>query len=871
MRTFLFQVMAMSILLCTGLSRAHADLSGSATHENVLIGMHFLDGSSDDAARALNGGDPVNIAPAFYDYLKYMPEDLKHMSYADFWRWWWDLERYKGDEHGLKQLDAVVQECLSRGMKVKIDLAHSTWWTLDKDWETDQNMVTGPADLDDWAHICYLLGSRYRGKIALWLLLGEANTQDYWMGMTVRHAQEAYKIGSKAFKKGDPDTLISISGATPGEGGMTVFGTLNNRKEMDRWVQENLPACKGLYDDVPMNYFADVQGADPYGSLLEYYGSIRKILDSIGEKDVEVGSGESSVQWALSSYEIKGDVPWSTHAPDSRQPQLSEARQAWRLNETLGTFYDVGGNKWMMWGTEFAPGGGWVWRWGFRKYEDWWGVWPETHKIPGTKIVYGYDNPDGRKVDLSPGWSSSHTDPYHPDWQVFKFWSQAAPPFAESVRLPLNAKSNGPRVLRLGTYLQTEDRCVALFQNDDAAAIDAALDVTRAGWPDGTPVTIALSNEAIDYVTGKRTTGLSRTIEAKVEQGKIALAIPSVSGFTTVTIERTRREFAAQCVTAIASGSMEAGTQPSATVVVRNTGESAWEKGRVSISLYTPRIASKAAGREWKLDHSVAPGESASFDVGLPVAEATGRVTSFFRMRDNHGNWFGPALPVSTHFVGSDVPRKLIAHREVGHIRVQWFAPEHADGVKTYDLFRADGFGKQFEFLKRVEGTEYVDSPLEKDRAYYYHVVTVQKDGRHSRPSNEDNAKAISKPRFWDAEIVEKSIPATMRLGESAQATITLRNTGSKPWDLGRPEKESRLRLHPTQQWGSGEEGGPPDISLGDKGVIQPGQSVTVTFPYAPNRTGRFENHWILTLDITGKPRAYFGTPVIVETVVAGM
>lgn len=867
MRILILGVIIMAIVTSTGITGAQAAVSGSAKHENVLIGMHFIDGTSDDAARALDGGDPVNLVAGFYDYVKYMPEDFKQMSYADFWRWWFTLERYKGDEHGLRELDAVVEECLSRGMKVKIDLAHSTWWTLDKDWEKDNDLVSGPKDLDDWAHLCYLLGSRYRGRIALWLLLGEANTKDYWPNMTIEHAQEAYKIGYLAFKKGDPDTLISTSGATPGEGGMTIFDKVNDREQMDRWVRENLTTCKGYYDDVPMNYFADVQGADPYNGLVNYYQSIRSILDGLGEKDVEIGSGESSVQWALSSYDITGHVPWTTKIPDAGQPQLSEARQSWRLNESLGTFYDMGGNKFMMWGTEFAPGGGWPWRWGFRKFEDWWGAFPQSTKIPGTRIVAKYDNPDGRKVDLSKGWSSSNTDPYHPDWEIFKFWAQASPPFAEAVRLPMDVKSSGPRVLRLAAYLQTTDKCVALLQSDESAKIDAKLDLTRTGWANRTSVSLRMSNESINYETGKHTPGASRSMSAVVQKGEASIKLPSVSGFTTISITRIHPALDAEFAQTVVSNTVERGTKPSASIIVRNTGTASWEHSTVNLALYEPNRPKSARSVSWKPGKDTAPGETVSIDVKLPVSDAPGAVTWFYRMLDDQGHWFGPVFPVSVQVVDSDAPRKLIAHRELGHVRVQWFPSKNSGGIEGYNLYRADGFGKEFVFLKKVDGTEYIDDVPQKDKAYYYRVTAVKRGGRESQPSNEDNAKSLSKPRQYDAEIISHNVPSKMRIGESSMLTVTIRNTGAKSWDMTRP-KELSFNLSPMQQWGCFEEGKLTKVVLDTKGMIEPGQSVTLSIPYAPDKLGRFENHWITSMELVGKSFVFFGTPLIVETTV---
>ena len=130
----------LALIMLSGFSTlAVAGTPGSVTREQVLLGMHFV-----HTRTAFNpaAGIPVEIA-SFWDYVEHMPEDLNHISYADFWHWWSEFERYKGDEKGFTEFDQIVEACLVRGIKVKVDVAWSTWWTLDKDWERDGSTVHG--------------------------------------------------------------------------------------------------------------------------------------------------------------------------------------------------------------------------------------------------------------------------------------------------------------------------------------------------------------------------------------------------------------------------------------------------------------------------------------------------------------------------------------------------------------------------------------------------------------------------------------------------------------------------------------------------------------------------------------------------------
>ena len=613
------------LVLLLGLSTmAVAGTPGSVSRDGVLLGMHFLHARTDFNPQA---GSPVEIA-GFWDYVEHMPEDLKHVSYADFWHWWSEFERYKGDEKGFAEFDRIVDACLARGMKVKVNVAWSTWWTLDKDWERDASTIHGAQDLDDWAHLCDTLGRRYRGRVALWLLQGEANDlKTYWQGASMEHVSEAYRLGSRALKRADPATRVSIAGASPSV----------SRADLDRWVKVHATACKGDFDDIPMNYFGDV--ADPYGGMDHYHQSIRKTLDDLGLKQVEVGSGESSFQWAESSEKLPLNPATSTRGFVAEKAPLCEFKQAWRLNQSLGDFFDSGENKFMLWGSEFAPGRGWPWRWGFRKFQDWWGSWPEKYKVPGTNIVFGNDV-NGKKIDLRPGWTSAPNDPFHPMWQVYKFWAQMCPPGSEAVRLPASISASGPRLFRAATYLQAEDRCVALVQNDGKTQATLSLDLERTRWPDGAALDVLVKNQDIDYATGKVTDRWTRILHANRQRGDTRLVLPETAGFTTVEIRLAGPEHAAAFVEQIAPRKLEVGSPWEYKIVVKNTGRSTWTEDRVTlVSCDGPADREPIVG---KLNKDVKPGEQVVVAVFFPAADMAGYVSHACRLRDGQSGWFGP-------------------------------------------------------------------------------------------------------------------------------------------------------------------------------------------------------------------------------------
>lgn len=836
---------------------------GQFSHEHVLLGVHYGDMSNHEGRDMRK--HPLNIWAYFEDYVKYMDEDLRKTSYVDFWRWWYVIERYKGDERGLAELDHLADLILERGLKLKIDIAWNTWWSLNKDWEAGSNIPLGPENIDEWIHLCTLLGRRFRGKIGLWDLQGEANNiEHYWQKASNEHVFEMYKKGYLAFKSVDPDAMIGAAGASPSVPAYSPEGNAKIDASLQSWYETNMKACKGHFDNIPINFFADV--ADPYQGGIPFYTAIEGILKKIGDKTTEIGMGETSVQWAETT---------ETAATDN----LNQEKQAYRLNEAYGRLLSHGMNKIITWATEFAPGGGWwPWRWGLRNYEDWWGVWPESHKVPGTRIVWRYDKDDGTTWDLRPEWSRP-ADPYYPAGEVWNFWCQLAPAGAEALSLPVTTKAPEKGLfMTKSTFLQTRNEAVAVVYSEEATAVKLSLNAVLTGWAGGTKLLIKGFNESIDFKTGIHTKNWSGEIDSVMESGTIQIEMPVLKDFTTIRILLVEPDFNAAFDGAVIPKEVQIGEEIGGYVVVKNTGELPWANNAVQLCGYNNEVAGKkpASGTSFKIDKAVAPGETAAVGITLPAQDAAQRASFSLRMWSKAGGWFGPMLCVSTKVVETEAPRKLVAYREMGHIRLKWFAPKSGSAVK-YDLYRADGFQQPMSLLATLDATEYVDSAVEMDKAYYYHVVAVRGDGSKSRPSNEDNARAMSAPRIYDAEVVEHNVPARVRIGDTQDVTIRFRNTGTKTWDLTQPEK-LRYWMQTTQIWGSFEEKILSGTTLTGKESVAPGDEISVTFPYVGPKTGAFENHWILRFEVVDDPAknclngpvkyAYFGTPLLVETVV---
>ena len=587
--------------------------NGVATHDDLLMGFHFNQFPRYAPATELN------TELTFEEVTDWLPEDLPYLTYADFWVVWSDIERFKGDERGLANLDRAVNRALALGLKVKLVLIHSTWWAHDLDWSQRQILAIGPDTLEDWAHWCQVMATHFRGRVAQYDLQGEANGRDYWPfekpAEIAAHVQDSFRVGCRAIRQVAPEALIGVSCATPGVGQINIYDQKINRAELDRWYRDNLTACKGLFDCAPINYFADVPWADPYGGGFAFYQSIRQMLDGLGLPQVELGSGESSINWADSSYDLK-------------KYGLSIPAQARRLNDTFGATFNAGMNKWILHGLAQPPGFGWTWRWGFRKYEDFWGVWPEGNKVPGTRIVWRYDNPDGRKVDYRPAFARP-ADPHLPSWEIWKFWAQAAPRHAGGRRLPLQLSGGDANLWGLGSFLSRRDEAVGLIYSEKGAPVRLKLNVAAAGWPDGTELAAEARNESISFETGDhrehwRKDGLRTT----VKDGVAALELPAAPGWTTVNLRPSKPAFAAELAGVVFPAKAQAGNLVRGSVLLRNTGPAKWPKGaRVSLHLWPGNEAQAGAGLEVQpLAGTVRPGECGCFEVALsPVEQSHSR------------------------------------------------------------------------------------------------------------------------------------------------------------------------------------------------------------------------------------------------------
>src|SRR5215467_7780425 len=76
--------------------------NGVAARDELLMGFHF--NQYPRSAPPTELGTELN----FEEFTEFLKGDLPFLTYADFWVGWSDMQRYKGDEKGLVNLDRAV-------------------------------------------------------------------------------------------------------------------------------------------------------------------------------------------------------------------------------------------------------------------------------------------------------------------------------------------------------------------------------------------------------------------------------------------------------------------------------------------------------------------------------------------------------------------------------------------------------------------------------------------------------------------------------------------------------------------------------------------------------------------------------------------
>jgi hypothetical protein len=353
------------------------------------------------------------------------------------------------------------------------------------------------------------------------------------------------------------------------------------------------------------------------------------------------------------------------------------------------------------------------------------------------------------------------------------------------------------------------------------------------------------------------------TIEDRVKNRQVTLDIGEVAGFVTIKLARSFPRRQAGFVSVAAPKKCETGVIAKFAVTLRNTGarSCSWEAEKIGLNVENAAAVPLAC--------DVEPGELYVFEVDFLADALPGLQSVRLRMFDSFGE-FGPEAYAHITVEDSLCPAKLAAHSGVGGIYVQWFSPTGIKKPECYELFRAKEYGGEYAPLCSTGELCWRDADIDEDVAYYYQVRAIYEDGRASNFSNADNAKKRSKPRFYDAEIVDFKAPKILPPGKKGEIYVKFKNTGTKTWSADGDVKS--VALAATRYFGEDDENKLPLYPMAE---TAPGETVELSFPIFAPREGRFENHWVVRMDVKIDPKknrgmetrpVYIGTPLLCET-----
>lgn len=196
----------------------------------------------------------------------------------------------------LDRLDATVDGARERGMKVWAMLWSTPAWARD-----GGDLTTPPEDHADYAAAAALLASRYAGRVSVWELWNEANTQGFFAGSPADYAA-LFRAGAAAVRAADPAAWVSTAGTSLADPG---------------WLDAVLDDLGGdaarLVDVVSVHPYpvpADAAPAittDPAGGNLGGLDRTREVL----------------LEHGLYVPVVVGELGWSTHPNAADTPQES--------------------------------------------------------------------------------------------------------------------------------------------------------------------------------------------------------------------------------------------------------------------------------------------------------------------------------------------------------------------------------------------------------------------------------------------------------------------------------------------------------------------------------------------------------------------
>ncbi|GJI98214.1 hypothetical protein RugamoR57_49320 [Duganella caerulea] len=282
--------------------------------------------------------------------------------------------------------------------------------------------------------------------------------------------------------------------------------------------------------------------------------------------------------------------------------------------------------------------------------------------------------------------------------------------------------------------------------------------------------------------------------------------------------------------------SMEPGVQYDVAVTLKNTGQTTWDPQTVSLASASTAHTSAWGDFSVPLTASVPPGETAVFNMTLTAPSKEGTFPFFMQLKESTRSPFG-----------------TIINRSVVVARIPPTVTMSAPATSSLDI-PTDTKTKVLVQGSAVAGTNATISKLEVLEGSTV-IATVNGSaidqllelpmGTHAlrlRATDNWNETGLSPiatvtVRANDAAYVSQSVPATMQVGKAYTTTVTMRNSGNKPWTAAGGYALGSRNPENNKLWRDGRV--PLTATVGASGQLS--FSVPVTAPTVP---GTYNFQW---------------------------
>ena len=199
----------------------------------------------------------------------------------------WGLLEVHRDTFDWARYDSLIDSLQARGLRIYATLQGTPQWA------TSGTEFSGvPDEPADWQEFCYIVASRYRGRVDAWGFWNEPNLSRFWQGGRTQYVNEILLPGIEAVSTADPGALVvapDLAHLSNGDWDVWLGRVLDDAGHLLDAVSHHVYPSNGTAGDVTNKLTVD-------GSLPWEPPSVRSVLDDRGWGDRPFWLSETGVE-----------------------------------------------------------------------------------------------------------------------------------------------------------------------------------------------------------------------------------------------------------------------------------------------------------------------------------------------------------------------------------------------------------------------------------------------------------------------------------------------------------------------------------------------------------------------------------------------